>query len=479
MIDPKLYRKYICKDRRGKPILYIELYKSLYGLMRSALLFYKKLKKELESYGKTMNPYDMCVANKETKNRHQLTVLWHVDDLKISCRDKYEVMKLICYLQRIYGEKMTVHRGGKGKYLGMYLDFTEEGVLQVDMSKYIEGMIDEFPEAIEKASSTPHSDSLFTVEEEDTAKLLGEDGAIQFHRTTAQLLFLCPRARKDIQTAVSFLTTQVKQPTEQDWSKLRRVLQYLHGTRWLKLRIQVNDLRVMHWFIDAAHMVHWDCKGQTGAAMTMDRGAILSYSWKQKLNTKSSTETELIGVDDAISNILWSLYFLQEQGCGTTHAVIYQDNKSMILLETNGRMSSGKRTKHIKAKYFFVADKVANGKVVVKHVPTDKMWADVNTKPKQGLGFRVNCSQLMNCDMDLQECQRQDVVDKDVVSQMRTPRPKYFDKPVLQNASDNRAHHISWADTQECVESARQLGGKNSWSKVTSLVRGASKRLLL
>ena len=58
-------------------------------------------------------------------------------------------------------------------------------------------------------------------------------------------------------------------------------------------------------------MVHWDCKGQTGAGMTLGKGAVLSYSWKQKINTKSSTETELVAVDDAIGNILWSLYFMQ------------------------------------------------------------------------------------------------------------------------------------------------------------------------
>eukprot|EP00804_Cyclotella_cryptica_P017643 CCRYP_006765-RB/>CCRYP_006765-RB protein AED:0.45 eAED:0.45 QI:0/0/0/1/1/1/2/0/181 len=67
MIDPKLYRKYVLKDRRGEPVLYVELYKSLYRLMRSALLFYKKLKKELQNYEFTMNPYDMFVANKTTK----------------------------------------------------------------------------------------------------------------------------------------------------------------------------------------------------------------------------------------------------------------------------------------------------------------------------------------------------------------------------------------------------------------------------
>ena len=108
--------------------------------------------------------------------------------------------------------------------------------------------------------------------------------------------------------------------------------------------------------------------------MTMGKETVLSYSWKQKVNTKSSTETELVGVDDdTISNILWSLYFLQEQGCGTMHAIIYQDSKSSILLEMNGKFSSGKKTKHIKANYFFVTDKMVEGVFVVKHAPTETM----------------------------------------------------------------------------------------------------------
>eukprot|EP00804_Cyclotella_cryptica_P011174 CCRYP_007703-RA/>CCRYP_007703-RA protein AED:0.04 eAED:0.08 QI:0/0/0/1/0/0/2/0/275 len=158
LVEPKLYRKYVCKDKRGQHVLYVELYKSLYGLMHSALLFYKKLHKELEDYGMRMNPYDMCVANKDTKHG-QLTVLWHVDDLKLSCRSKLEVTKLICYLRRIYGDKMTIKRGGKGKYLGMNLDFTELGVFQVDMLQYVKDILDGFPEQIVKTSPTPHSDS--------------------------------------------------------------------------------------------------------------------------------------------------------------------------------------------------------------------------------------------------------------------------------------------------------------------------------
>eukprot|EP00804_Cyclotella_cryptica_P026975 CCRYP_021075-RB/>CCRYP_021075-RB protein AED:0.60 eAED:0.34 QI:0/-1/0/1/-1/0/1/0/236 len=235
----------------------------------------------------------------------------------------------------------------------------------------------------------------------------------------------------------------------------------------------------MHWYVNAAHMVHWDCKGQTGAAVTMGKGAVLSYPWKQKLNTKSSTETKLVGVNDAISNILQSLYFLQEQGCGTTHAIIYQDNQSAILLETNGQMSSGKGTKHIKAKYFLVAEKVANGELKIKHVPTDKMWADVNTKPKQGLGFRIDRSHLMNCDVNFGQKVESDEGDMmDAASTSRTPQPKECDNTLPQNTSGDKVRHISWADAQECVGSARQLGGKNGWSRMTSLMCGASRRLL-
>jgi hypothetical protein len=212
--------------------------------------------------------------------------------------------------------------------------------------------------------------------------------------------------------------------------------------------------------------------------MTMGRGAVLSYSWKQKVNTKSSTETELVGVDDAISNILWSLYFLQAQGCGTKHAIIYQDNKSAILLESNGKFSSGKRTKHIKAKYFFVTDKVADGDVVIKHMPTEAMWADMNTKPKQGRAFRIDRSQMMNCPEDL--CAVVDGADDNVMEVVsgenkNPPTAPTNETPVPHNT---KARPVSWGSSQECVGSGRKLGGRRTWDVLTSALGGASRRLI-
>ena len=80
------------------------------------------------------------------------------------------------------------------------------------MFKYLDSIIDEFTELITGKSATPAADHLFSVRDADEAKYLPEENAIAFHHTTAQLLFLSSQARRDIQTAVSFLTTRVKKP---------------------------------------------------------------------------------------------------------------------------------------------------------------------------------------------------------------------------------------------------------------------------
>ncbi len=86
-IAPQVYRKYLTVDKKGTPILYVKLQKALYGLMRASLLFYRKLRKELEDYGFKVNPYNPCVANKMTTSRKQMTFVWHVDDPMGSCKD--------------------------------------------------------------------------------------------------------------------------------------------------------------------------------------------------------------------------------------------------------------------------------------------------------------------------------------------------------------------------------------------------------
>ena len=89
--------------------------------------------------------------------------------------------------------------------------------------------------------------------------------------------------------------------------------------------------------MDASFAVHADFKSHTGVVMTYGSGAVQTMSWKQKLNTHSSTETELVCVKDAMTMILWTRLFLHAQGCGVRETLLSQDNKLTILLASNGK----------------------------------------------------------------------------------------------------------------------------------------------
>ena len=111
-------------EKKWNAIFYVEINKDLYGLLQSALLLYKKLRKELEAYGCMINPYDSRVANYMIESQ-QMTVTRHVENRKISHKDIYQTTKFAIYLSRIYGKKLAVQRGKVHDYLGMELDYSE------------------------------------------------------------------------------------------------------------------------------------------------------------------------------------------------------------------------------------------------------------------------------------------------------------------------------------------------------------------
>ena len=180
MTDTCTYRRFITYDSKGNAMLYVEPTKALYGMMKSALLFYLKLWRDLQKRKFRRNPYDPCVANSMV-NGTQMTVIWHVDDLKISHAQHTEVTKMIGYLKRIYGE-LTISRGKKHEYLGMELDFSDSGKVKFTMNSYVDKVLEEYCGYLGKPASTPASDFLFDVRPDDTRKLLPEVQARLFHR---------------------------------------------------------------------------------------------------------------------------------------------------------------------------------------------------------------------------------------------------------------------------------------------------------
>jgi hypothetical protein len=129
-------------------------------------------------------------------------------------------------------------------------------------------------------------------------------------------------------------------------------------------------------------------RSHTGGTLSLGKGSVYSVSWKQRINTKSSTEAELVGVDDGMPLVVWTRNFLTAQGYNVRDNVVYQDNQSTMLLAKNGRASSGRRTRHIDIRYFFVTDRIKRGELRIEYCPTADMVADFFTKPLEGSLFR-------------------------------------------------------------------------------------------
>ena len=396
--DPKLYRKYVVTEN-NRPVLYVELMKALYGTLRAALIFWRKLTAKLIEWGFTINPYDWCVANKQIKGK-QCTLIWHVDDMKISHADRKVVDEIIRMLEEEFGKEapLTIRRGKVHDYLGMTLDFSLDNKVQIQMEDYIKNLLSELPADMDGTATTPAAEHLFKVNK--TPTYLNENDAMFFHHNVAKLLFLCKRARPDLQTVVAFLSTRVQHPDHDDYKKLGRAMKYLRKTIALPLTLEADDLHLIHWWIDGAFATHRDMRSHTGGAMSLGKGVIYGTSTRQKLNTRSSTEAELVAVDDCMAQILWTRYFLEAQGYNINECVVYQDNKSAILLEENGRASSSKRTRHINIRYYFVTDRVNCGEIKIKHCPTAEMIGDYFTKPLQGGIFTKLRDRILNIQPD-------------------------------------------------------------------------------
>ena len=372
--------------------------RAIYGMLVASLIWYKKFKQDLESIGFEFNPYDPCVANREVEGSQQ-TITFHVDDVKSSHANAKVNDEFAKWLKEMYGEhaEVKVHRGKVHDYLGMVFDYSEDKKVKIDMSTYVENMVDDFPEKLKSTdtASTPAPDNLFG---EGQSKKLDKSRQEIFHTWVAKGLFVAKRARPDIHPAITVLCTWVKEPNEMDWQKLIRLLKYLNGSRKDVLTLSAKSLRCIKWSVDVAFAVHPDFKSHTGGVMTFGRGALISLSRKQKLNTHSSTEAELVGADDAVTMILWTKNFMEAQGYSIERNILYQDNKSMILLEENGRKSAGKWSRALNVHYFFLTDQIEKGNVVVEYMPTDDMVSDYMSKPLQGEKFRKFRREIMGMD---------------------------------------------------------------------------------
>ena len=243
--------------------------------------------------------------------------------------------------------KLVVSRGDEHDLLGMKIKIDrKEKKVMIDMREQLNEAFEMFEGDIEANVLTPANKNLFKTFDGESKELDNVKSDI-FHSVTAKLLFIMKRGRPDIETTISYLMTRVSKSNEKDWEKLKRCLGYLKKTINDRRIIGADSMRDLHVWVDASHAVHENMRGHTGGIMSMGLGTLHCKSSKQKLNTRSTTESELVGVSEYLPYPLWQINFWKEQGYDVRNKLIYQDNESAIKMEVNGRNSCTGNSRHV------------------------------------------------------------------------------------------------------------------------------------
>ena len=162
-----------------------------------------------------------------------------------------------------------------------------------------------------------------------------------------KLLWVCKRGQPDVDVAVAYLCTWVSKATMNDWRKLRRLLNFLQGTKDDERIMSATTLKTLFTWVDALYGVHPDMRSHTVGTMSLGWGVLNTISAKQKLNTKSTTESEVVGTFDYLPKNIWATMFLEAQGHILDNNIFFQDNTSAMKLKWNGLHSCGQKSRYI------------------------------------------------------------------------------------------------------------------------------------
>ena len=388
-IDPT-YSQYL--ETNGS--LIVQLDKALYGCVEASALWYKDLRNKLLQNGFQQNPYDLCVYNKMGEDGKQITIVVHVDDLMVTSVSRLHIDAFGTYLKSVYPETKT-SIGRVLDYVGMTFDFNKEGEVRITMDNCVADILSGC--GVEETRVTPAASTLFDVRDSPKAT---EEEVKWFHTNVAKVLYLSKRVRPECLTAVAFLTTRVNLCDCDDLAKLTRLLGYIRHTRSRGIVLKIGDTMTVKAYIDAAYGVHQDTgKSHTGCAIVLgNAGPLFSKSAKQKIVTKSSTEAELVGLSDTASQAIHLRNFVIAQGYDVGPAIIFQDNMSCMALMKRGGPGS-ERSRHINIRHFWLKEKVDQEEVIIEHLGTEEMFANVLTKPVQGAQFDRERYGLTNWDL--------------------------------------------------------------------------------
>ena len=369
------YKDCVLKD--GSMV--VLLTKALYGCVISGKLWYDKLCQVLIGCGYTISTMDPCEFMKNIKNEW-CKIGFFGDDLLVMHTNDSVVLAEIDEIGKHFAG-YTVSNKSDFKHLGIYVSRRDNDDVCLSMENYTKEIITE--NNVLKTVVNPNYKDYFELDE---SELLDKTMQKKYHTIVAKLLFMAKRTRPDILMNVSYLSSFVNKPTDKKWKCLWKLLEYLNGTANRGVVFKGGASSDITLYCDAAYMCHTDLRSRGGWGIWMAGALVFAKSSMLSIVCQSSTEAELVtsalAGDDA--------NYINEIKAGMKLPVnkydLMEDNQSVIEMLKNGKPTS-QRTRHISMRHFKVAEWMKEDKLSVVWCPTDKMIADIWTKPLLGKTF--------------------------------------------------------------------------------------------
>ena len=368
----------------------LEVARALYGLVESAWLWYQELSKTLTDLGYTVTEADRGLFAKKTFRGNTVIasniVSVHVDDLISAASPNAEGSALSKEFWDHLESKwpgIKLQTGPRFKHLSWdIMQDPETGVVHRSQSSYIKDVLKTLK--VDKFQYHPMRSDLLT-HRPDTELLVPAQHS-EF-RSILQKVAYAREGRPDIDFVVSHLQRLQTAPTQSDWNDLMHLLQYLNKEPEHWIIHAPTDLQLKA-YVDASYNITPDGKSHYGFLLTVGHSLVGLKGGRIKTVVRSSTEAEIVGVNEVTSELLWARDVLVELGFPQDEVLIAEDNNSCItMLQTEPR-NFQTNSRHVRVKWAFYRQEHEKSILKLFYCPTDIMRADLLTKPLRGKVFR-------------------------------------------------------------------------------------------
>lgn len=354
---------------KGQEHKVYKLNKSIYGLKQAAKCWYDKINHVLtQKMGFQKSMVEPCVFFRSQQRKITILTIY-IDDILLYTSSNEEKMIVKSQLMKEFEMKDlgTVH-----EFLGMQI-CREKGKITLDQTSYINSILTRFNMTDCKPSGTPMEAGI------KLKKADKKSENCEYRNLIGCLMYIAVCTRPDIAHAMSVLSQFNDCYDDTHWKAAKRVLRYLKGTIVLRLVFEKSGLDISGYVDADWARCEVDRKSYTGFLYKIGNSVVSWESRKQKTVALSSTEAEYMALSDACKEALFMRTFFNE--CLNLNCMItlHNDNQSALKLCENSMFHA--RTKHIDVRHHFIRDIVNKNLITVKFLPTEKMLADILTKP--------------------------------------------------------------------------------------------------